>query len=100
MENNFIDPETKEEFFIPNYRIFGNSVFKDKKGNLIKNPKNGNNLVLIEKGGKIEAPYFLKSNSKEERVKMLKDRSSKHFKKEIEEIKLQKNKDLIKKFES
>lgn len=52
MEHNFIDDETGDKFFISSYKIGfsgANPVYKDKDGNVLKNPKNGNELNLIPK---------------------------------------------------
>ena len=92
---NFKDPITKEEFFIQKYR----SVYRGGKwininpdnGNELINESTGNVLEIIEKEG---APAFLKGNNKAELQKMLKKRSSIHYKKEIEEVKYEKMKKL------
>lgn len=98
MENNFKDPETGEEFLINNYKIkvvTGRTIYMDQKTNqLIKNPKNGNFLIPIKKEGEIGAPMLGKTNNKESLQKMLKKRSKDHFKKEIEEVKMEKLKKL------
>lgn len=102
MKNNFFDPETREEFFIPHFLIFTNnegSVYKYK--NTLKpilNPKTGKPLDLIKREGKFEAPSLMKSNNKQNRVEMLKKRSKDHYKKEIKEKRYQMNKDLVEKF--
>lgn len=102
MVNNFFDKETGEEFFISNYKLFytpSGKVYKDSNFQVIKNPKNGNVLEYIEKEFEIGIPFIMKSNNKENMVKMLKDRSHEHFKKEISEIKYEKNKKLINDFQ-
>lgn len=102
-KTNFKDTETGEEFFFTNFIMMGNTsgiIFKDKKtGKQLVNPKNGNILELIDNVGDIEAPLIFKSNDKATRVKMLQDRSKKHFKGEIKDRKHEMNRDLINKFE-
>lgn len=97
---NFIDEKTGEEFTIPNHRLVhrgGKWVNIDiKTKEILTNPQTGNFLIPIPKEG---VPEFLKSNDKATRVKMLKDRSKQHFKKEVTERKYEMNKKLIKKFE-
>lgn len=100
-KSNFIDPETKEEFFFPLYKmVFSNlgAKYVDKQTNKqIVNPKNGNILESIPK--EIGAPMLLKSNDRATRIEMLKKRSKDHYKKEISEKRHEMNKNLIKKFE-
>lgn len=94
---NFIDKVTGEKFQINNFSFSiknGVEIFLEK-GKQIKNPKTGNILEHIplpenEQGVGI----FLKSNNKETLNKMLAKRSHNHFKKEIEEVKRDMNKQL------
>lgn len=99
MANNFIDPQTGEEFFFSNFIMIPSSsgvIYKDKSTKkILVNPNNGNVLEIIKREGKIEAPLIMKSNDKATRVKMLKKRSNEHFKKEISECKYEMNKKLI-----
>jgi hypothetical protein len=102
MENNFIDPVTKEEFFISSFRCTvrnGLSIHTDKTGRTLTNPTNGTALEFIEKKDQdFSTISFTKSNRKEVRTEMLQKRSKEHFKKEISEQKYEKNKQLIKNF--
>lgn len=93
-DSNFYDEETGEKFSITNFKLVhrdGQWINVDRLGNQIKNPENGNVLKDIPKEG---IPSFNKSNDKAQLQKMLKKRSSDHFKKEIEEVKHEKNKQL------
>lgn len=110
MNNNFYCPKTKKEFFIPEYRTIidksGNTIFKDKNGNILTNPDNGEKLLEIKREHKWKDgdKFFIGlGNSKEDRLKrteMLKKRSKEHFKKKISEKKYEMNKGLIKSFEN
>lgn len=105
---NFECPKTGEKFFINNYTISisgGEVVFKDKNKDIIKNPNNGEPLKEIDK--KIDwnkVNLFIGTGSDSSGVarrnEQLKARSKEHYKKEIREVKYEKNKQLIKKFES
>lgn len=91
---NFYDEETGEKFCISNFKMVyknGKWINVDSSGNQIINPKNKNVLKDILKDG---IPNFNKSNNKETLQKMLKKRSQDHFKKEIQEVKHEKNKKL------
>ena len=91
---NFFDPETNEEFTITRYRTVmrnGNWINVDLTGKQLVNPINGNVLEVIPKEG---IPTLLKSNDKATLQKMLKKRSHDHFKKEIEEQKHEKLKQV------
>ena len=104
MKNNFQDPETGDEFFISSFRMIqkplGGFTYKLKNGLPIKNPATGNDLEPIPKpeDENYELPFLIKSNNKAVRGEMLQKRSHEHFKKEISDIKYQKNKELIKNF--
>jgi hypothetical protein len=108
-EPNFRCPKTGEEFFIVNYSISigkdGKPIYKNKLKDVIKNPSNGETLQLIEKHidwNKVNVSIGT-GNDKDgiaKRNSQLKKRSKEHFKKEVNEVKYQKNKDLIKSFES
>lgn len=103
MENNFIDPQTKEEFFFSSFRCKSNGAgafYTDKMNRVLKNPTNGNTLVHIEKVKDFSTITFGKSNQKEVRAEMLAKRSKAHFKKEISESKYEKNKTIIKNFKN
>lgn len=95
--NNFIDTKTRKEFFISRYTIGfknGETIYLEN-GKQIKNPENGNVLDAIqlppEKQG---IGSILKSNNKQQLQKMLKERSHQHYKKEVEEVKMDMNKKL------
>jgi hypothetical protein len=91
---NFIDPITKEEFYISKHRTIhrdGEWINVDNSGEELVNPKSGNKLICIPKDG---VPTILQGNRKEQLTKMLKKRSSDHFKKEIKEAKHEMNKKL------
>lgn len=96
---NFFDPETGEEFFISNYIITSNSEYKHKSNmKVIVNPETGTVLLPIPMEGDYEAPLLMKSNDKEKRVEMLRQRSKDHYKKEIHEKKYYMNKEIVEKF--
>lgn len=90
---NFFDPKTDEKFFISKHRLVyraGAWINVDKSsGEQIVNPSNGNVLEHIPHEG---APNLLKANDKQTLKNMLEKRSHAHFKKEIEEVKHEKNK--------
>jgi len=90
---NFINPETGEKHLISSYRTVhrdGEWINVDKNGERLNDK--GVILVLIPKEG---IPTFLKSNNKESLQKMLKKRSSDHFKKEIKDVKHEMNQKAI-----
>lgn len=91
---NFINPETGEKVLVTNFRLVhrdGSWICVDKKtGERIS--ENGVILTPIPQEG---IPTLLKSNNKESLNKMLKKRSSDHFKKEIKEAKHEMNQKAI-----
>lgn len=96
---NFYDPETGEKFFITQHKSVMRSSgweYQDKSGKQLKNPSNGNLIVPIprDENEPFTAPFIGKTNNKESLQKMLKKRSSDHFKKEIKPIKHELNQKL------
>lgn len=98
--NNYKCPKTGKEFFFPVHRTIFTSegaVYKDKYGNELINPENGEKLVPIPPAPVEDySGVSFVSSGKEGKAKMinhLKKRSKDHFKKEIKE----KKDDIIKK---
>ena len=108
-ENNFKCPETGKEFYINEYKTAysdGKAHYRDKYNKTLINPENQVELVFIEKDvdwSERRPPATILGNdasSRQKRTEQLSKRSKEHFKKEISEQKYEKNKDLIRKFES
>lgn len=97
---NFIDKQTGEKFTVTNYTMsFKGSevIYKYKDGKQILHPGNGNVLVPIDRKG-IGSAAILKSNNRDERIKMLKKRSKDHYQREIKPKKEQMNKEAKENF--
>ena len=98
MDNNFRCPKTGKEFFISRHRtkmVEGEPVYTDKWGKTIVNPDNNEPLEYIpKKGGGV--PFFgtgKDAAGKAKMQKMLKKRSHKDYKKNVEEVARQMHKD-------
>lgn len=107
MENyNFICPVSGKQFMVVSYRTTfenGRLIYKNNQGGVLINPENLVELQPIEK--EIDwskgSPITILGNDKssiQKRSEQLKQRSKDHYKKEISEVRYQKNKELIEKF--
>ena len=88
---NFKCPKTGKEFFHTFHKIKiieGEAVYTDKQGVVLVNPENNVALEYIEVEGKITTPHFgvgKGADGKKKMQKMLKKRSRKDYKKNVEE---------------